>query len=50
MPHIRLDNKIGFFVTSGFYGVGSGLAWILTTGFWVDDNVWLDEQVWNDGV
>jgi hypothetical protein len=46
-----LSFRLGFFPTKNYTdGIGLLLNWILTTGFWVDDNIWLDEALWNDGV
>lgn len=25
------------------------LRWILSNGFWRDENIWVDTEVWNDG-
>lgn len=29
-------------------GIIDDVVWILTTGYWDDENVWIDNEMWND--
>jgi hypothetical protein len=42
------NNRAIEFPLNGSQGYEEGSAWILSTGFWNDDEIWKDEESWKD--